>query len=416
MTTTRRSRAVFLLVVAATFVGTASLLTSQPRSYEAPNESTRVGQPGSFREIFPISPDTKALATRAVAKYRAIKPRRASDLFHRWRFEALEGAYSRNRDLQAEIGRMLTQSTFHKTFPGSAPLFFRSPYGWEVRQRTAKHAREHWEYEHHVDQFLATCAEIGVPLSLSIETDFGRVSVGELLEASRRNFDTSQEPCWTLVAYCAYLPEESQWQNRFGESCSYKSMIEGILALPLDSGSCGGTHKQLALAYFLQGPSVANLSGGLRRKCEEYLARSSTLLEHSQLPNGAWTPLWATSLSEAADASDSGSVRGLDLIRITGHQLEWIGIAPPSSRPSTSCISRALRFVAAALNQIDQRSIHVDYCAYSHAACVLQRTLLSETLPPSAPLLQAPSAVETPENVPTFLTIREGSQSAAQTP
>jgi hypothetical protein len=413
---TRVSKATLVLVAAATILLTVSIVISKARYEHSPKEPSQVVQTGHSHQASLLFGDTKIMASQAIAKYRSLKPLRASDHFHRWRFEALRGAYSLNRDLQVEIDRMLTQSAFRKSFPGSAPLFFRSPYGWEVRQRTAKHAREHWEYEHHVDQFLATCAEIGVPLSLSIETTFGRVSVGDLLEASRRSFDTSQEPCWTLVAYCTYLPEEPQWQNRFGESCSYESIIEGILSLPSDSGSCGGTHKQFALAYFLRGPSSANLSASLRQKCEEYLARSSTLLESSQLPNGAWSPLWAKSPSEVADASDSGSVRGLDLIRITGHQLEWIGISPPSSRPSINCISRALHFVAVALNQVDQRSIHGDYCAYSHAACVLRRTLLSETLPYPLPLLQVPSAAETPANLPTCQTIREGSQSAAQTP
>jgi hypothetical protein len=410
----RLSRAMFWLMAGATILGTASISICKVRYQDASKEPT----PGVRSRPQPLAPllsqDTKVLASRAIANYRAAKPRRVSDHFHRWRFEALEGVYSLNRELRIDIGQMLTQSAFRKTFPGSAPLFFRSPYGWEVRQRTATHAREHWEYEHHIDQFLATCAEVGAPLGLSIETDFGTVSIGELLDASRRSYDSSQEPCWTLVAYCTYLPEESQWENRFGELCSYESMVKGILSLPLDSGSCGGTHKQFALAHFLNSQSSATLNASLRQQCEEYLRHSSRLLERSQLPSGAWNPLWAAGTSEVADASDTSLIRGVDLIRITGHQLEWVGIAPAVSCPSSDSISRALRFVAEALNQVDGASIQGDYCAYSHAACVLRRALISENAGPRP--IEAPSVESAPANLGRFLTNREGSRSAAQTP
>ncbi len=247
--------------------------------------------------------------------------------------------------------------------------------------RTAPNVQHHWEYEHHVDQFLATCAEIGIPQGLSIETPLGSTTVGELLDASRRSFDASQEICWSLVAFCGYLPDEPWWENRFGETCSYESMAEAILALPLDSGSCGGTHKQFALAFLLRRASPRSISAELRRRCEDYLSQSSRLLERSQLPNGAWSPLWTKSPSSAADNRDPGPIRGDDLVRITGHQLEWIEIVPTTLRPSRICISRALQFLIDGLKRSDSTSIQRDYCAYSHAACVLRRALLSDHAP-----------------------------------
>ena len=281
---------------------------------------------------------------QALSKYDSAKPLRASDHFHRWCFDSLKGSYSLNSQLQRDVDQVLLQSGFRRAFPGSSPLFFRSTYGWEVRQRTAQNAREHREYEHHIDQFLATCAQIGAPLSLPIETDFGRVSIGELLEASRRSFDNSQELCWTLVAYCSYLPDEPEWENRFGERCSYESIVTEILSLPLDSGSCGGTHKPFALAYILGSPAAKQLNEGLLRQCEDYLARSSKILESSQLPNGSWGPRWATGDAKASDAQDGLPIRGIDLVRITGHQLEWIGIAPGACRPPIACTCARFAF------------------------------------------------------------------------
>jgi hypothetical protein len=374
MKVTRLRKATFFLLVAATLSGSVWTLPSRFRGVvaEKRREATPPSSSAPLSLPYPLSSETRLLASRAIAAYTAAKPLRISDYFHRWRFDALKGPYPSNLEVRLDLGQVQNQSRFRQTFGGSAPLVFRSPYGWEVRQRTPKHAREHWEYEHHVDQFLATCAEIGVPSSFRIETDFGEVSIGELLDASRRSFDQSQELCWTLVAYCTYLPEEPQWRNRFGELCSYESMVAEILSLPLDDGSCGGTHKQFALAYFL---TKAQLSPDLRQKCDEYLARSSKELEDSQMSSGAWTPFWATNSRGAASLPDSRSIRGVDLVRITGHQLEWVCLAPPASRPSSECTSRAVRFLAVALSRIDTTSIQKEYCAYSHAACMLQRAM-----------------------------------------
>jgi hypothetical protein len=376
MTMARLSKPIISALAVATLFGSASIWPASRRFEGAATDGTSV----SASESAPLlSAKTRTLAEQAIAKYAAARPLRVSDHFHRWRFDSLIGPYSQNSTLQRELRELRDKGNFRRTFPGSPPLFFRSPYGWDVRQRTPKSMEDHWQYEHHVDQFLASCAETGVPLSLTIETDFAPVSVGELLEASRRSFETSQELCWTLVAYCTYLPNEPEWQNRFGESCSYESMIENLLSQSLSSGSCGGTHKQYAIACYLGSPAIAHSSSSLCKRCEDYLRQSSRLLEQSQLPSGAWDPGWAGSPSETPDSKDSSPIRGVDLVRITGHQLEWILVAPKSCRPSSTCSAQALRFLAEILSQADATSIHKDYCAYSHAACVLQRTLLSDS-------------------------------------
>jgi len=325
MSLTRRAKVVFAVLALASIVGTAFALSSRLReeaaltSREFACEARR--EPSSLS--LPLSPAGRSKILQALARYDSAKPLRASDHFHRWCFDSLKGSYSVNSQLQRDVNHLLLQSSFRRTFPGSSPLVFRSAYGWEVRQRTPLNAREHREYEHHIDQFLATCAQIGAPLSLRIESDFGRVSIGELLEASRRSFDNSQELCWTLVAYCSYLPEEPEWENRFGERCSFESIVKDLLSLPLERGSCGGTHKQFALAYFLASSAATRLDEDLLRQCEDYLARSSKILEGSQLPNGAWDPRWATSVATASGTPDGLPIRGADLVRITGNQLEW---------------------------------------------------------------------------------------------
>jgi hypothetical protein len=417
MSVTRRTKLMFVLALTA-LVGTVSALSSRFREATAlaSHDVASNTRPGPSSLTPPLAPAEGSKILQALAKYDSAKPLRASDHFHRWCFDSLKGSYSRNSQLQRDVDQVLVQSGFRRAFPGSSPIIFQSPFGWEVRQRTVQNAREHREYEHHVDQFLATCAQIGAPPSLPIETDCGRVSIGELLEASRRSFNNSQELCWTLVAYCSYLSNEPEWENRFGERCSYESIVKEIVSLPLDSGSCGGTHKQFALAYFLGSPAAKQLNEDLLRQCEDYLARSSKILESSQLPNGSWGPRWAATGAKASDFQDGLPVRGIDLMRITGHQLEWIGIAPGACRPPIACTSRAIGFLAEGLNHADVGTIQKEYCAYSHAACVLQRTLI----PIQNPQMSKESAQAVDNRVQgdfsLFLTTCEGSRDEAQIP
>jgi hypothetical protein len=418
MSLTRRTQVVFAVFGLAAIAGTAFAIAWRFREGRAPASSDfSPGAPGGPVSLtLSLSPVERSKILQALAKYDSAKPLRASDHFHRWCFDGLQGSYSVNSRLQRDTDQLLDQSCFRRTFPGSSPLFFRSDYGWEVRQRTAQNAREHREYEHHIDQFLATCAQIGAPLSLCIETDFGRISIGELLDASRRSFDNSQELCWTLVAYCSYYPEEPEWENRFGEQCSYESIVKEILSLPLDSGSCGGTHKQFALAYFLGSSAAKQLSEDLRLQCKDYLVRSTKLLEGSQLPNGAWGSQWVKSGANASDTQDGVPIRGIDLVRITGHQLEWIALAPCACRPPVACTSRAFRFLAESLDRADVGTIQKQYCAYSHAACVLQRALITTRNP-----LPSTGTVGVVDNrsqrgFSIFATTCEGSRDEAQIP
>lgn len=346
--------------------------TENPHISQRVDGSALRACPDSLAVLLPMRLHPAAI--RAVEAFSATPPTTASDYFHKWRFDACRGAYRLNQQLRLDMGRLLKREEYQKLFPLSRSLFFRSPFGLEVRQRRPERGRSATEYEYHLDQFLASCAEVEAPLNLSIDTDSGAATLGDLLDASRRNFDQSQELNWTLVAYCAYLPNEPQWRNRFGDLCSYERIVSEVLSRPLAQGSCGGTHKQYALAFFLsRSAAMDSFTPCLRVSCENYLKRSSAVLQKSQLPNGAWSSSWADATDTAAPERRPSTLTVDELVRVTGHHLEWICLAPPSVRPSDPSVSAAVRFLVSALERADLPRIKNDYCAYSHAACVLAR-------------------------------------------
>ena len=309
-------------------------------------------------------------AERALRKYCSILPQRAPDRFHRWRFDAHRGGYRTNPQLRLDISRLLKLDDFAKAFPHTAPLFYRSPLGWEIRQRAPGPGLERAEVEYHTDQFLAACAEVGVPLNVPVETPSGAVTIAELLNASRRNFVSGQESSWSLVAYSTYRPQELIWRNRFGDECSVNEIVDDMLAEPFDQGPCAGTHKQYAVAFLLDRIPLGGLPSGLRQKCQRYLKRSSECLIHTQLSCGAWSANWAEG-AQGASPHDSFAFTIPDLVRITGHHLEWTHLAREPLRTPQPLLSAALRFLVDALDRATASTIQEEYCGYSHAACVV---------------------------------------------
>ena len=143
MKVTRLSKAALFLLVAATLSGTLWVLPSRFRGVvpDQRREATPLSSSVPCSLPHPLSSETRLLASRAIAAYTAAKPLRVSDYFHRWRCDALKVPYPSNLEVQLALGQVQNQRRFRQTFGGSAPLVFRSPYGWEVRQRTPKHAR-----------------------------------------------------------------------------------------------------------------------------------------------------------------------------------------------------------------------------------------------------------------------------------
>jgi hypothetical protein len=296
---------------------------------------------------------------------------------HRWRAAVCAGPPVAGKQIALkEMSAVFSESEFRRAFPKSPSLVFKRGSGWQVHQESNDSTRANWAAESHVDQFLATCAETGIPLTQAIEVtgekatvdkDTGeKVTVETLLESSRANFVAGQDPCWSLVAYCVYRPDESVWQDRFGDSHSYESIAISLMEEPIDQDPCAGGHRHYALAILLQADEHnAILSTGARRKIEAFLQKSSRLLERSQSRSGSWGRGWAH--PDDANARDSRDAESTDLLLlVTAHHLEWAAITDPRHRPSDEALAAACQFVLQAI-QGRSRTNAAAYCGWSHA-------------------------------------------------
>jgi hypothetical protein len=321
--------------------------------------------------LFDTSSLSRHIVDNAIESYIKVEPGSIAQMFHRWTVLAASAPQQGNSGVESEMRKILSDDGFRHRFPRSPSLFFMSPSGWQVRMKSTRLSQTFWQGEAHVDQFLATCAEIGIPLQQAVETKEGTTSIEQLLKSSRLECVRDQEIEWSAVAYCSYLPEQPVWTNRFGEQLSYDQVAYDLLAKTPGTGACYGTHTLIALTHILLADDRFRIiDGNTRRHIEARLHDTSRLLMQSQLACGGWPTSWyksETGSIESLEASRTPS----ELLHVTGHHLEWIITAPQNLRPDERTISDAVRFLLKAVDGQDSEDIRKNYCGFSHALRVL---------------------------------------------
>src|SRR5207302_3298465 len=115
--------------------------------------------------------------------------------------------------------------------------------GWRSPTGGAEGTARDPSMELHRDQTLAAFAELGLPLSFTLQGDGGTGTLRDVLDDSLANFHLGQkELAWTALAYALYLPPVKSWINRYGERFGFDQLVSEMLDRPLDAESCGGTH------------------------------------------------------------------------------------------------------------------------------------------------------------------------------
>jgi len=309
---------------------------------------------------------------QAVNNFLRAKPRTVVDLLHRWRVDAtVFGNWTGNLDLRSQMMTVLSLPEFRRKFPESDGLMVRSTSGWQVRSRLQAAGKEEWQFEAHIDQMLATCAEVGVPGDQVVDMGKEQCTILDLVQTSRRSYVVDQESAWSVVAYCHYLPEEPSWQNRFGEWHSYQSIAERLIMSKADEGPCNGTHKQYALALMLRADKRRRMfSRDVRSRVQTYLRNSTSHLVKSQNASGSWPSHWVDERAPGGGHGDGS--RSLDrMIQVTAHHIEWALIAERDLRPGDEALTKAAQFLTVALQYNGPEEIVKNYCGYSHAARVI---------------------------------------------
>ncbi len=248
---------------------------------------------------------------------------------------------------------------------------------------------------YHPDDLLATLAETGTPLDTPMHLRGSDAKVGDLLDDSMRRFYLDRlEFEWSTISYIRYLYPLKQWRNKYGERISVDGLIKELMEKAPEAGPCDGLHRLEAMVLLYRVDEAVQASGQKsalskndRRNMLGYMKRVSELLVAAQSPEGFWTRQWSkgtppTEIKQEPDATSNTAAKPKadpkaktaamhDKLLVTGHQLEWLALAPEQVQPPRENIVRAGQWITRTLLEIDQKELTETYGPYSHAARAL---------------------------------------------
>jgi hypothetical protein len=243
-----------------------------------------------------------------------------------------------------------------------------------VRERTMSPSGRA-AHEEHPDQLLDALAEAGVPLDQRLSTaDRAAGTVNDLLDDSLANFSLRQpEIEWSAMAYAVYLPPRRAWADKFGTVTTFDDLAGELMQRHYDHHACGGTHLLYALTVILRADEQEPiLTAAARSHVREHLAQAVREVMRSQAPDGTWDWRWheETGPPDRHGGEGRGSIDP-EILRLTGHHLEWLMLLPPDLAPPREVFLKAVRPMLAHLAADPQEKISSNYCPYSHAGRVL---------------------------------------------
>ena len=256
------------------------------------------------------------------------------------------------------------------------PIFYRDRHGLAVRSFDEV-TTDRDTSSYHADDLLATLAEVGTPLDTPLhlrdcEGREGEATVGDLLNDSLCRFHLDRlEYEWAAISYARYVFPQKQFRNLWGDRIHVDQLVDEAVTPALALGPCNGLHRLEALAVLYRADEQTRALGPhTKRKMLAHMKRVSDLLVQAQTTEGYWTRRWPDGAAAATPAkADADDI--YDLILVTGHQLEWLALAPEEVQPPRETIVRAGQWLARTLLALDQKDIEAAYGPYTHAARAL---------------------------------------------
>lgn len=227
----------------------------------------------------------------------------------------------------------------------------------------------------HHDHLLASLAEAGVSLDRPVYTTNREATMEDVLSEALRDFRLDErETEWSTLAFALYLAPQrtSEWHNAQGRRISFDLMAKRLMRADRSRGVCLGTHRVYSLMALLRLNKAFDselISPLMDKTIFLFLQETRDLVLASQASDGSWPPNWY----DGKDAQVKGNPEAKLHRRViaTGHQLEWLAIAPESLQPPRGKIRKAADWLIKNVNKTPQEVIDANYTFYSHVGNAL---------------------------------------------
>ncbi len=269
----------------------------------------------------------------------------------------------------SQLRAVLTDTrSFAKLYgPNEPPALYDTPFGvcCRVKQGIATTS--------HTDHTLACLAEVGTPLSYPIVTATRQTTFRALLEQAVHDFYPNQDEYeWSTKTFSLYVPPTTRWPSAEGQMLSFDLLASRIMREPLPQGVCYAMHRLYGLAAYLRlDEQIPILSPPMRDQVIEFLRDANRRLVANQHPDGFWNGDWPFAPPASVEPTGKRGDQFAFRIIVTGHALEYWGIAPQYLLPKRATLAGAAAWIVRTVDSVSDDELRKNYSFLSHAVRAL---------------------------------------------
>jgi hypothetical protein len=204
------------------------------------------------------------------------------------------------------------------------------------------HAEEGVGVQGHPGQFMAILAQSRVSAQTPMRIDGKEFTLQDLIEEEKLDCRTGTELTFKLIGLTHYLPTDTIWKSRDGQSWSIPRLVQEEIKSPIRGAACGGTHRLYALTYAFKtrekrGEPVVDEYQQAKDYIRQYHRYTWTL----QNPDGSLSTAWFARRENRADIDRK--------IQTTGHMTEWLVFSLEDAELRSPRMIKSIDFLATTL-------------------------------------------------------------------
>ena len=210
------------------------------------------------------------------------------------------------------------------------PLLMKTVHGGKFHSFSRPYA-----FEGHPAQFLALLSQSDLPPSFAFKVGNDQITIGGIINNTRKEGNTREEVTWVLWALQHYLRPDAQWLNQHNEAWSIERLVQIESAALVVGASCGGNHRLFALIctrdkHLKHGGQLVGVWAQADYKIRQHIEIARSLQNYDGT--------FSSKFYETSGYSNDLNSR----FNTSGHTMEFLSIALPDARLNEQWIRNAV--------------------------------------------------------------------------
>jgi hypothetical protein len=226
------------------------------------------------------------------------------------------------------------------------------------------HAEEGVGVQGHAGQFMAILAQSRVSSRTPMRIEGKEFTLQDLIEEEKLDCRSGTELTFKLIGLTHYLPTDTVWKSRDGQSWSIPRLIQEEIKSPIRGAACGGTHRLYALTYaFKTREKRGEPVEDEYRQAKDYIRQYHRYTWTLQNSDGSLSTAWFARRENRADIDRK--------IQTTGHMTEWLVFSLEDDELRSPRMIKSIDFLASTLLGAPQRDWSIGPLGHTLHALVM---------------------------------------------